>query len=550
MAEGGKAPKYPIGLDDSTDSDTASSESSGSSDESLEASQLEYNKRATLPAGYANYDVPRPPSIAGPSKLDPRLTLQEIVCPPSKNCCSITRPLYNSEAFLFSSHPPESEYVDMGMDFEKLNFGSVTVNPEALNRPLTKGKLWFKRSSSGGDGSTKPKTKMGVSQDLKSRVSGLGQRLPSMKKLSGSVMNLLNLRDTQTPKMPDNDSSDEDESFNPQGITFLSSSSVPLYRETYFVFLEGVMGVGKSTLLNKAGAVFGDENIVVFPESLDFWSKVYTDCHQGIYKCLSSKKSRKCCAKVFSHQVKFHCPLKAIARATARHVNGSNTPVTKGVQWCIHDRHQLSASVVFPLMFVRNRYLTEEQFLFLLSMFQPNLGDIIVFVTLDAEDAVKRIRRRGRVNEGKITQAYIEELNRCFRAVYNAWVLLKHLSVSEVLKLLITTCSVGQYCMINNILPGKEQTVQETFNDSLFSDLKSIIRPYRHNAVVLELCHEFCSNLKKIYCVQHDAGEYKNDTCGLWAAIYMNLKRRSSIKPRVADFAGLRALSKQHGAKY
>ncbi|ALE14732.1 ORF21 [Felid gammaherpesvirus 1] len=331
--------------------------------------------------------------------------------------------------------------------------------------------------------------------------------------------------------------------------SMLVSRPVCKLKNAYFIYIDGCIGVGKTTLIKYLTKALNDENLITFNEAMTYWTQYYSDCVQGIYDCTKSTKknlgSDDVSHKIFSHQVKFITPLKTLQTSSYNFVFESNKFKTKTADnWVIFDRHQLSAAVAFPLAHYLGGFLKPDHLLGLFSQFTARDGDIIVLMNRCATDVLGMVKNRGRLYEEKVDITYLNILAEAFLLVYNGWLLLQFFSPEELVRVVISGISLTDALYCKKLKDEKNQFIKDTFNNSVFSILMDIIKKFPVNCTIIQLCLTLCQELKKLHFVVVNASDYMNDLVGIWAEIYMQVLKISSIKTQTVDWNGLARLSR------
>ncbi len=223
--------------------------------------------------------------------------------------------------------------------------------------------------------------------------SKLSKHAAQLKRLSGSVMNVLNLDDAQDTRQA---KAQRKESTRVPIVTHLTNH-VPVIKPACSLFLEGAPGVGKTTMLNHLKAVFGDLTIVV-PEPMRYWTHVYENAIKAMHKNVTRARHGRedTSAEVLACQMKFTTPFRVLAsRKRSLLVTESGARSVAPLDcWILHDRHLLSASVVFPLMLLRSQLLSYSDFIQVLATFTADPGDTIVWMKLNVEENMRRLKKR------------------------------------------------------------------------------------------------------------------------------------------------------------
>nr|WEM32488.1 thymidine kinase [Bovine gammaherpesvirus 4] len=366
------------------------------------------------------------------------------------------------------------------------------------------------------------------------------EKLPSITALSESFTNL---------SFTDGTTTSPDWPAKPAPAHLLYPRPPTGYTDAYFIFFEGVMGVGKTTLL-KTLARNDMNNVIIFEEAMSYWKTVFSDCHKLIYDVMKMGKhgSFSVSSKLLACQMKFLTPLKSLGRVTAM-FSGKETQRSPGrsdvSHWVMFDRHALSACLVFPLVMLKSGMLSFEHFISLVSTFRANEGDIIVLIALDHGEAIRRIKTRKRPEEETISLTYVTRLHWCFVAVYNTWRLLQYFTAREATEVCLDIKTINGLCLSKDICYQKCLEFQTLWNESLLAVLRDIIFPYKSDCTILELCLNVCTQIQKLKFVVSDATKYIGDVRGLWEDISTQILQSRVIKTRPVDWANLKSLAKE-----
>ncbi|QDQ69229.1 thymidine kinase [Colobine gammaherpesvirus 1] len=317
---------------------------------------------------------------------------------------------------------------------------------------------------------------------------------------------------------------------------------------TYFVYFEGPMGVGKSTLINTASGILPGEKVVIFQEPMSYWKHVFTDCHREIYKVLKMGKvgDPGTSDRLYACQCKFALPFRTRAIAVQRMVQpwrvGSES--TRGTHWCFSDRHLLSSAVVFPLLHLKMGRLSFDHFVQLLANFCAMECDIIVIVSLRSSELLRRIMVRGRKNEENVDKNYVREMAWAYHAVYCSWVMLRYITVEQMVQLCTQTTTIPDICFNSYRLGSKEDTLKTLLDQSMIPLLAGILYPVRYHPVIIELCFGFFQELCKVQFIIANGDNYEENVCGLWTDIYRQIITNPAIKPRTVNWQALESQAK------
>nr|BEG23012.1 thymidine kinase [Macronycteris gammaherpesvirus 1] len=383
---------------------------------------------------------------------------------------------------------------------------------------LVKSKQWLQKKVKSAKGATK----LNVVKDLSGGIKSLMLNNPEQKNLHhGSQLNsVLSVE------------------------TILGTNICPSFKNALFVYLEGCMGVGKTSLIKYMKEV-GEDNIVSFMEPMVYWRDVYTDCVKEVYKaCKSSGSGTKTTStKVFSAQMKFMTPMKCLQTSVKRYVKADEPLQEKNPMdnWILFDRHILSPTIVFPLVFFKKGLLTCDHFLTLMSNFRASEGDTIVLMCMDEADNLKLIRQRNRKDEGVIDSEYLMSVSHAFHSCYCTWLMLKYFSPEDMLSVCCCDVSLDDLCIMRSMSHDKLTTAKNMFSMSLFNVIINMIQPFKTNSTIIEICLSLFMELKKLEFLLVNVSEYIDDIPGVWSSIYMQTFKTKAIKTQIVDWTGLKA---------
>ncbi|ARW78084.1 thymidine kinase [Common bottlenose dolphin gammaherpesvirus 1 strain Sarasota] len=362
--------------------------------------------------------------------------------------------------------------------------------------------------------------------------------------LSGSIMSLFNV---DPDKRADKEGAASAEQLAP--LHLLATTETANFRQSCVVFLEGCMGVGKTSLIRFLNDSLGWDDVITFPEPLDFWTNVYDNIVQTVYKAAGSGNA-KASPTLLSCQLKFAAPLTGIINHLNRQKHPADTKsITPMDKWLIFDRHPLSPLVVFPLVLLKRGLLTCQDFISLMSTFKTNPYDVIVLLDLDPEENLHRIKKRGRKFEKGIDAAYLDDLGQAFHLVYNAWKLLQYFTPRDAVKACLGTVPLADVCSDVCKDPDRAANLQKLFNKSIFSAMVKIIGPFKGSATLLQVCLTFAYELQQIQFIVINSSEFKNDILGTWQSIYTQILKNQAIKTAAFEWTSLRRFSQElhHG---
>ncbi|AAC13808.2 thymidine kinase [Equid gammaherpesvirus 2] len=382
------------------------------------------------------------------------------------------------------------------------------------------------------------------------RQPGVKSKLTSMKDLSGSFKSLMHIRsDGEKHKQQQRPGgSGAPGGATPRDVfnTFLGSGTCPSFKNAFFLYLEGSMGVGKTTLIRHMREINGD-NVISFVEPMFYWREVYSDCVKLIYSACKPFNLGKMSTsnKVLSAQMKFMTPMKCLQTSVRRYVK-ANEPLQEKTamdNWLLFDRHPLSATLVFPYLSLKNGYLAFEHFLALAANFTAHEGDIIALLCMGEEDNLKMVKLRNRKGESGVTSAHLKDLGQAFHACYCTWLLLKYLSPEDMVSVCCCDVTLNDICIMRSMSSSKVTMAKSLFNKSMFPTLMDVIQPFRSNCTIIEICLTLFMELKKVEFIVVNASEFIGDIPGVWTSIYTQSLRTQAIKTQSIDWSGLRAFS-------
>ncbi|AGY30704.1 ORF21 [Retroperitoneal fibromatosis-associated herpesvirus] len=320
------------------------------------------------------------------------------------------------------------------------------------------------------------------------------------------------------------------------------------YRNAYFVYLEGPMGVGKTTLINTVCGILPGERVVNFPEPMNYWTQVFTDCHRDIYTVIRTGKAGDpgTSARIYACQCKFALPFRTTGAAVRRMVQPWRVggEATRGTHWCLSDRHLLSPTVVFPLLHLKLGRLCFDHFFQLIASFRAMEGDIVTIVALRSAETLRRLKARGRKCEGNVDQDYVREVAWAYHAVYCTWIMLQYITVEQMVQLCVQTTNVPEICFRSSRLAHKEDVLKSLHEQSMIPLIAGILHPVRHHPVIIELCFGFFHELCKVQFLVADGDKYEDNVCGMWSDIYRQILSNPAIKPRAVNWSALESHAK------
>ncbi|BBB06470.1 thymidine kinase [Rhinolophus gammaherpesvirus 1] len=370
-------------------------------------------------------------------------------------------------------------------------------------------------------------------------------KLASMKDLSGSIKSLMNIKiDTDKPLVPQ---------ANPRDVmgAVCGSSLCPSFRNTFFLYLEGSMGIGKTSLIKHLREVSGD-NVISFTEPMVYWREVYDDCVKSIYKCCrpSNVGKKTTSSKILSTQMKFMTPLKCLQTSTRRFLKTGEPLQHKvpGDNWVIFDRHIMSPTLVFPLVFLKNGYLSFEHFMSIVSNFRAHEGDIIGLLCMADEDNLKMIKKRNRKGEEGVSSSYLKDVSQAFHSCYCTWLLLRYFSPEDMVSVCCCDVTLSELCIMKSMSNEKHETALSLFTKSIFGVISDVIQPFKSNCTIIEICLTLFLELKKLEFIVVNASEYIGDIPGVWTSVYMQAFKNRAIKTQTTDWTGLKAFARSYNS--
>lgn len=399
-------------------------------------------------------------------------------------------------------------------------------------RPKSKSKSGFVKSKGWLQSKLKP-----------SRVKS---KLTSMKELSGSFKSLMNVKqETEKPQKPCG--GDPRMSVN----AVLGLNLCPSFRQAFFLYIEGSMGIGKTSLIRHLREVSG-ENVVSFTEPMVYWREVFNDCIDEIYKATrpSNVGKQSTSSKILSAQMKFMTPFKCIQTSIRRYVKAQQPLQQKspGDNWVVFDRHLMSPTLVFPLLFLKNGFLSFDHFMSLVSNFKANEGDIIALLCMTDEDNIKMVKKRNRKGEENISTSYLKEVSQSFHSCYCTWLLLRYFSPQEMLSVCCCDVSLDELCIMKSMSGERLIITKNLFSKSIFGVIMDVIEPFKDNCTIIEICLTLFMELKKLEFIVVNASEYIGDIPGVWTSIYMQTFKTQAIKTQTIDWVGLKAFSEVYNS--
>lgn len=187
----------------------------------------------------------------------------------------------------------------------------------------------------------------------------------------------------------------EERAIPPRDWPPLASLSVhPNKLRTMYFAIEGVIGVGKTTLARLLQPVFGAELLLEVFEENPFLSDFYADRERYAFQ-----------TQIFFLLSRYHQQRQSVPEALARRANliGDYT----------FEKDSLFASINLVGDELEMYYRVHEA---LAEKIPP--PDLIVYLRADTDVLMQRIAMRDRPYERNMERDYIDELNRCYEAFY------------------------------------------------------------------------------------------------------------------------------------
>ncbi|AAK38221.1 ORF13 [callitrichine gammaherpesvirus 3] len=363
----------------------------------------------------------------------------------------------------------------------------------------------------------------------------LSRSAAQLKKLSGSVLNILHLDDEQETSKA--------RAWDPSRrvpIVTQFKNHTPVYKPACSLYFEGVPGVGKTTMLKHLKSVFGDLT-VVFNEPMAFWTGVYENTLKRTSKLLKGRGGQTSgSADLLSCQMKFATPFRVAAARKRTFYSSENgpRPVAPLDCWILHDRHLIAATVVFPLLHLKNKLLSFSDFIQLLSTFNAEDGETIVWLKLNMAENLRRIKKRGRRYEAS-NEEYLKRVNWAYHAVYCAWLLTQYFTPEDIVRVCAGITTISTVCHHSPTPIIRSSVAEKLYKSSIFNVLKDVIHPFRADTVLLEVCLTFAKTLARLQFIIVDLSEFQDDLPGCWTEIYMQALKNPQIKSHFFDWNGL-----------
>ncbi|ABB22239.1 thymidine kinase-like protein [Ovine gammaherpesvirus 2] len=374
----------------------------------------------------------------------------------------------------------------------------------------------------------------------RSQGEKLSAKAARIKELSSSLLNALSLSDGAQATRPKTRRRPP-----PPNTSMIDLLSEPSYTRACTVFLEGCMAVGKTTLLNYIRRSSPPDEVMTIPEPVQYWTQVYQNVLEEIVRIHKQWKPGKLSssAALVACQLKFATPLKSQCCYVKHCVqeDAGRRAVAPLDRWVVCDRHPLSALVVFPLVWLRRGMLSFGDFLDLLAMFEANVGEVIVLISIPTDENMIRLQKRGRACEQHINLPYLKEIRGSFHAAYCAWLFLQYFPVEVTMKLCLQQMTMENACAISKKV--SLDTAQKMWGNSLFTTLSDVIGPFTYDPTILQVCLHFCYQLIKLQFLVIDLSPFQDDLTGAWSEIYMQVMKNSDIKTRMLNLAAIKALS-------
>ncbi|ATA58250.1 Thymidine kinase [Eptesicus fuscus gammaherpesvirus] len=384
-----------------------------------------------------------------------------------------------------------------------------------------------------------------------SRAISQDRRRRAAKNLQGSLGCLLNIGGGS--------SGDEGEDESPVRlipIGLLRPSPDPEYARVCRVFIEGSMGVGKTTLISSVSSMLGSDVALAFGEPMDYWRGVFSDCIEKVNKTLKSAASGGSgrsarSISLLACQTKFLTPLAAIQTAVRRFRHpddGREVDLSPLDRWCLFDRHPLSAAVIFPLTHAKRGILTVEHLFGLLAAFRAHRGDVVVLLQGPPWKNYQRVKGRNRKAEDAVTASYLEDMADAYSMFYCTWLLLQYFAPEVIVELCVGVRHIADACANASTRPVQEALASRLNAKSMIPLLAEVIQPFRADCVVLEVCLRFFREVRKLQCVTVDIAPFEGDVQGLWSTVYSQVLQQPAIKTHLYDWGALRCLAHKFSA--
>nr|CAA73635.1 thymidine kinase [Saimiriine gammaherpesvirus 2]CAC84316.1 thymidine kinase [Saimiriine gammaherpesvirus 2] len=322
----------------------------------------------------------------------------------------------------------------------------------------------------------------------------------------------------------------------------------PMHQElvpAFFIFLEGSIGVGKTTLLKSMNGILGGKNVLAFHEPIAYWTDVFSNSLEEVYKLtLPAKVGRTSnSAKLLACQLKFASPLLALKTATDRLSSHKNSLLSSDM-WVMFDRHPLSATVVFPYMHFQNGFLSFSHLIQLWSSFKASQGDNIILLNLNSQENLKRVRKRNRKEEKSVSIEHIRLLNNCYHAVYCAWLLVQNFTPEEIVEVCFNAKHITDLSSSKPSFLAKHVSTEDMLKSSIFNTWIEMTKAHRDSCTLMECLLTFCKELEKVQLLHVNVSSFTDDIPGLWTNIYTNIRRNNSIKPKKVHWLALEDLAR------
>lgn len=450
-----------------------------------------------------------------------------------------------------------------------LGFGFPYHHAPTLRLPEATGGAPLRSHPGGGGGYFKKPTATGKISRLTSVLGGLSEKsvkrrremkaagppreTPASrlkKSISGSLMNILAAVAPEGGRDGSSSNEDDEEIVPPAGMF----AACPADCHVLVVYIDGPMGVGKSTVVGAIAGSLKDSDILAFPEPYRFWTKTHGNVFRELNKCtgFGSAGKRGVSAKLLAAQLKIGAGLSALGGYLDQQTDFSASGTgPEGVlhRWCIFDIHPVSAYVVYPLCFLKRGHLGVNHFLLLLGLFRSVAGDVVVVLTGDPKSNLKRVKRRGRANESGVSLGMIEELHRAYAATAAARRLLDYVSTAEVVALCFGSLTLND--LVLSAAASEDGVtltdIKKIFSDSLFAALRDVVADVKGDLVLMCQCFSFCQELKNLNILTVCVDEFHHDITGLCAAVYRTVVTSPcGIKTRRVAWNSLRNLAEIH----
>lgn len=318
------------------------------------------------------------------------------------------------------------------------------------------------------------------------------------------------------------------------------------------VYVDGPMGVGKSTLI-KALAKNGGDSVIAFKEPTHYVRRIYGDVLKLIYHTVGSARAGRASAsyRMFSAQMKFGTALATVPRLIERctrwttNLTAEDKPCdVRGLNWCVIDMHPLSSAIVYPLTLLRQGALNFDNFTSLVSTMKCGEGDVVVFLGLPPKALMRRVKSRGRDVERSVSLRYLEELCISFYTVRVTALLLEVVSVTDMVKFCFGALTVrdlvDRYRTSFDGAGMTESRFRILVSQSLSILIKNQVLQGASCPTLLVVWTAFFETLRKLTLIYLSALDFEDNLDAACAAIYRVVASHGGIKPRRLHWEHLR----------